>query len=59
MILADSLVLTYEKEVDAAYGIIVHSANKVNEWLHSWFRVEEKLHLDVILGFDWLQSVNQ
>ena len=30
----------------------------VSEWLHSWFRVIKKLHQDMILGFDWLQSVN-
>ena len=25
---------------------------------HSWYMVAEKLYQDMILGFDWLQSVN-
>ena len=55
--MADSSEFTFEVEVNAAYGIIVKDANKVSEQLHSQFIVIEKLHLDVILGFDWLKSV--
>ena len=51
-------MFSYEKEIDAAYGIILYSANKVSEQLHSHFRVVKKLHQDVILGFDWLQNIN-
>ena len=56
--LADFSVFIYKEEVNTAYGIKLQDAIKVCEWLHSQFRVVEKLHHDVILGFDWLQSVN-
>ena len=52
------MILIYEEEVDATYGVISYDANKVSEWLHSQFRVVEKLHQDVIVGFDWFQSIN-
>ena len=58
MTLVDGSVFTCEEEFNAAYGAIEHTANKFSEWLHCQFRVVEKLHQDVILGFDWLQSVN-
>ena len=38
--------------MDIAYGVILYDANKVSEWLHSRFRVVEKLKQDVIVGFD-------
>ena len=56
--LADGSVFTCEEKMDPAYGVIVYNVSKVSERLHSWFRVIEKLHQDVILGFDWLKSVN-
>ena len=56
--LADGLVITCEEEVNAAYGILSKETNKVSEWLETRFRVVEKLHQDLILGFIWLQSVN-
>ena len=52
--LADGLVLACKEEVDATHGAILYDANKVSEWLHSWFKVIERLHQDMILGFDWL-----
>ena len=56
--LIDGLMFACEEEINAAYGIIFQDANQVSEWLHFWFRAVKKLHQDVILGFDWLQSVN-
>ena len=56
--LADGSEFTCEEEVAATYGIILQDAKQVSEWLNSRFRVVEKLHQDVILGFDWLQKVN-
>ena len=41
-----------------SYRVILYDANKVSGWLHSRFRVVKKLHQDVVLGFDGLQSVN-
>ena len=56
--LTDGLVFTCKEEVDAVCGVILYNANKVSETIQSWFKVIEKLHQDVILGFDWLQSSN-
>ena len=58
MILDNGLVFTCEVEVDIAHVFTVHNINKVSEQLYYWFRVIEKLHQNVILGFDWFQSVN-
>ena len=41
------------EEVDAAYSITLYDANKVSEQLYFWFRVVEKQHQNIILGFDW------
>ena len=56
--LADGSEFTCEEEVAATYGIIFQDTKKASEWQNSWFRVVEKLHQDMILGFDWLQKVN-
>ena len=56
--LADGSEYTYEEEINAAYGIVPQDTKQVCEWLNSRFRVVDKLHQDVILGFDWFQSVN-
>ena len=55
--LIDSLVVTCEGEVDAVYGVISYDTNQVSERMHFQFRDIEQLHQDMILGFDWLQSV--
>ena len=59
MTLSNGSEFTCDEEVDAAYRIISQNAKQIGEQLNSWFKVVEKLHQDVILGFDWLQSVNQ
>ena len=56
--LADGLVFSCGEEVDALYGIISCDANQASEMMHSWFKVVEKLQLDIILGFNWFQSIN-
>ena len=56
--LADGSEFTCEEEITATYGIILQDAKQVIERLNSQFRVVEKLHQDVILGFNWLQKVN-
>ena len=56
--LADGLEFTCEAEVAAPYGIISQDAKQISKQLNSLFRVVEKLHQDVILGFDQLHSVN-
>ena len=56
--LADVLVFTCKERVDAVYGFILYDANQISEMIHSSFKVVEKLHQDVILGFNWLETVN-
>ena len=56
--LAKGLEFTFEEEVAAAYGIISQDTKNISEQLYSQFRAIEKLHPDMILGFDQLQSVN-
>ena len=51
--LADSLVFIYKEAVDNAFGVISYNVKKVNERMQSWFRVIEKLHQDIIVGFNW------
>ena len=55
--LSDGSVFTCEEKLDAVYRVIVHNASKISEWMHSWVRVVEKLHQEVILGLNWLQSI--
>ena len=33
----------------------MYNANQISKWMNSWFRVVEKLHQDVILGFDFFR----
>ena len=40
------------------YGITLQDTNKLSKWLNSCLKVVEKLKQDVVLGFNWLQSVN-
>ena len=56
--LADGFKFTCEEQVAATDGIVSQDAKQVSEQLNSWFTVVAKLDQDVILGFDWLQSVN-
>ena len=44
--------------MDSAYGVILYNANQGGEMMYSLFRVAGQLQQDMILGFDWLQSVN-
>ena len=55
--LADGSEFTCEEDLNAANRIVAQDASKVSEQLNSEFRVVEKLHQDVILGFNWFQSV--
>ena len=45
-------IFSCKEELDAVYRVKAYSANKAGEWLHYWFKVVERLHKDMILGFD-------
>ena len=56
--LANSSAFICKEEVDIAYRVTSYNTNRVVEQLYSQFKVVEKLYQDMILGFDWFQSVN-
>ena len=51
-------MFTCEEEVNAASRAISCNANEISKQMDSWFSLVEKLHQDIVLDFDWLQSVN-
>ena len=56
--LADGSEFTYKQEVAGTCRIILQDTKQVSEQPNSQLRIIEKLHQDVILGFDWFQSVD-
>ena len=58
MMLADGSEFTCKEEIAGTCRIILQDAKQVSEQPNSQLRIIEKLHQDVILGFDWFQSVD-
>ena len=51
-------MFTWEEGTYTTYKVILCNAKEVSAQMNSQFRVVEKMHQDVTLSFDWLQSIN-